>query len=171
MGEDQASSEVRIPRRAVMYRKLLGLVLISMGAGSLVIADVWKAEELGGGYSAPAIAAGRIFGLSFRGQDEVVWALDEKIGKELWKTRIAEAKEARMKQGREGSRGTPNVDGDVLYALGQNGDLVCLETATSNEHWHKNLVSDLGGAVPTWGYAESPLIDGAKVIVTPGGSD
>src|SRR5438132_11152688 len=38
---------------------------------------VWKAEKLGGGYSAPAIAAGQIFGMSFRDQDEVVWALDE----------------------------------------------------------------------------------------------
>src|SRR5260370_1114113 len=48
MGEDQASSEVRIPRRGVMYRKLLGLVLISMGAGSLGIADGRRAAGRGG---------------------------------------------------------------------------------------------------------------------------
>ena len=196
-----------------MYRMLLGLVIVGMGAGSLVVADVrkaadraaspfdwpqwqgpdrtaishetgllkkwpkdgpklvWKAEELGGGYSAPAIAAGRIFGLSFRGQDEVVWALDEKTGKELWKTRIAEAKRAPGPQGPEGSRGTPSVDGDVLYALGENGDLVCLETATGKERWHKNLISDFGGTIPRWGYSESPLVDGDKVIVTPGAND
>jgi outer membrane protein assembly factor BamB len=132
---------------------------------------VWKADKLGGGYSAPAIAAGRIFGMSFRDQDEVVWALDEATGKELWSTRIAEAKRAPGPQGPEGSRGTPTVDGDVLYALGENGELVCLETATGKERWHKNLISDFGGTIPRWGYSESPLVDEDKVIATPGASD
>ena len=131
---------------------------------------VWKAEKLGGGYSAPSISAGRIFGMSFREQDEVVWALDEATGKELWSTRIAEAKEPKKPQGKEGSHCTPTVDGDVLYALGFYGDLVCLETAEGKERWHKNLVSDFKGNVPDWGYSESPLVDGDKVIVTPGAS-
>src|SRR5437868_2206467 len=47
---------------------------------------VWKAHKLGGGYSTPSIAAGRVFGMSFRDDDEVVWALDEASGKELWST-------------------------------------------------------------------------------------
>jgi outer membrane protein assembly factor BamB len=132
---------------------------------------VWKAEKLGGGYSAPAVAAGRVFGVSFRDKDEVVWALDETTGKELWSTRIAEAKRAPGTQGPEGSRGTPTVDGEVLYALGENGDLVCLEAATGKERWHKNLIGDFGGTIPRWGYSESPLVDGDKVIVTPGASD
>src|SRR5262249_33181505 len=131
---------------------------------------VWKADKLGGGYSAPSISAGRIYGMSFRGQDEVVWALDEATGKELWSTRIAEAKEPKKTQGKEGSHCTPTGDGDVLYALGFYGDLVCLETATGKERWHKNLVSDFKGNVPDWGYSESPLVDGDKVIVTPGAS-
>jgi outer membrane protein assembly factor BamB len=132
---------------------------------------VWKVEKLGGGYSGPSVSARRVFGMSFRAPDEVVWALDEATGKELWSTRIAEAKRARMPQGGEGSRCTPTVDGNLLYALGENGDLVCLETATGKERWHKNLVSDFGGNMPDWGYSESPLVDGEKVIVTPGGSD
>jgi outer membrane protein assembly factor BamB len=132
---------------------------------------VWKAEKLGGGYSAPSISAGRIFGMSFREQDEVVWALDEATGKELWSTRIAEAKRAPGPNGPEGSRGTPTIDGDVLFTLGENGDLVCLETASGKERWHKNLISDFGGTIPRWGYSESPLVDGDKVIVTPGAKD
>src|SRR2546422_10054804 len=51
----------------------------------------WKAKNLGGGYSAPSVAAGRIFGMSNRGNDEGVWALDEKNGKELWATRLGGA--------------------------------------------------------------------------------
>ena len=44
----------------------------------------WKIKGLGGGYSGPSIAAGRIFGMSNRGDDEVVWALSETDGKTLW---------------------------------------------------------------------------------------
>lgn len=51
----------------------------------------WRIGDLGGGFSAPSIADGRIFGMSNRGSDEVVWALSEKDGKELWSTRLGPA--------------------------------------------------------------------------------
>src|SRR5436853_6076239 len=51
----------------------------------------WKIKGLGGGDSAPSIAAGHIFGMSNRGDDEVVWALSETDGKELWVTRLGPA--------------------------------------------------------------------------------
>src|SRR5437660_9452208 len=44
----------------------------------------WEVKGLGGGYSAPSVAAGQIFGMSNRGDGEVVWALSETDGKELW---------------------------------------------------------------------------------------
>jgi outer membrane protein assembly factor BamB len=128
---------------------------------------VWKIDTLGGGYSTPAISAGRIFGMSYRDDDEVVWALEEATGKELWSVRIAAANR-KVGYG-EGSRCTPTVDGDVLYALGVSGDLVCLETASGKERWHKNLPKDFGGRVGGWGYSESPLIDGDRLLCTPGG--
>jgi len=132
---------------------------------------VWKAKELGGGYSTPSIAAGRIFGMGSRktekGDDEVVWALEERTGKELWHTTIAPASHGVGYD--EGPRCTPTVDGDRLYALGISGDLVCLEVANGNKVWHHNLIKEFDGRIPGWGYSESPLVDGAKVIATPGG--
>jgi outer membrane protein assembly factor BamB len=127
----------------------------------------WKATGLGGGYSTPSIAAGRVFGMGFRQDDEVVWALEEATGQELWSTRIAAANR-KVGYG-QGSRCTPTVDGDRLYALGVSGDLVCLEVATGREVWHKNLVQDFGGRIPRWGYSESPLVDGERVVASPGG--
>src|SRR5437588_29333 len=59
---------------------------------------------------------------------------------------------------------------DVLYALGGQGDLVCLETATGKQRWRVRLAVDLRGDLPYWGYSESPLVDGPNVICTPGGS-
>jgi outer membrane protein assembly factor BamB len=130
----------------------------------------WKVKDLGGGYSTPAVAAGRIFGMSYRGADEVVWALDERNGKELWVTTIAAANKRIGYQ--EGSRCTPTVDGDVLYALGTSGDLVCLNVSDGKQVWQKNLPRDFGGRMMSgWGYSESPLIDGDRLICTPGGKD
>jgi outer membrane protein assembly factor BamB len=130
----------------------------------------WTAKKLGGGYSTPSVAAGRVFGMSYRGKEEGVWALDEATGKPLWWARIADAsKDIGYK---EGSRCTPTADGELLYALGTAGDLVCLQVADGKEVWHKNLGRDFGGHVmSSWGYCESPLIDGDKLICTPGGKE
>jgi outer membrane protein assembly factor BamB len=131
---------------------------------------LWKAAGLGGGYSTPSVAAGRIFGLGWRNEEEVVWALDEATHQPLWSKVIASAKVAAGSEAREGSRSTPTVDGNRLYALGQNGDLVCLEVSSGDVRWHKNLVTDFGGGIPRWGYSESPLVDGDRLICTPGGA-
>jgi outer membrane protein assembly factor BamB len=55
-----------------------------------------------------------------------------------------------------------------VYVLGSTGDLTCLSAADGKTVWSKNLVTDFGGKVPTWGYSESVLIDGDHVVCTPG---
>ena len=89
----------------------------------------WKAKGVGGGYSAPSIAAGLVFGMGDRGNDEVVWALAEKDGKEAWADAHWTRLQARRPQGKEGPGCTPTVDGELLYALGLGGDLVRLRSA------------------------------------------
>src|SRR6266446_5190248 len=46
---------------------------------------------------------------------------------------------------------------------------VIREAATGKERWRKDYTKEFGGQLPNWGYAESPLVDGEKVVVTPGG--
>jgi len=129
----------------------------------------WKIKGLGGGYSAPSIAGGRIFGMSNHGSDEVVWALAEKDGKELWNTRVGAPAPQRMRQGIEGPGCTPTVDGDRLYVMGLGGDLTCLQVGDGKLVWQRSLTKDFGGRLPAWAFRESPLVDGDKVICTPGG--
>lgn len=68
-------------------------------------------------------------------------------------------------------RGTPTIDGNLLYAIGGQGDLVCLDRAAGGkEVWRTNLNKDLDGKMMSeWGNSESPLIDGDHLICTPGG--
>jgi len=129
----------------------------------------WKATGLGEGHTTISVAKGKIFGMGLVGEDEKVWALDEKTGKPLWSTKIATRIELQGRQGGLGSRATPTVEGNFLYTVGVAGDVVCLKVSDGSLVWHKSLVTDFGGQVPTWGYSESPLVDGNKLIVTPGG--
>lgn len=131
---------------------------------------LWKVSGIGTGNGAPSVIQGRIFGMSYRGDGEFVWALSEANGKAIWSTRIAAANFQIGPQAQDGPGCTPTVVGDKLYALGASGDLVCLQVSDGKVLWRKSLVKDFGGAVPQWGYAESPLVDGNRVIVTPGGS-
>ncbi len=129
---------------------------------------LWSVTGLGGGYSTPAFANGRIYGMGYRGDDEVVWALDLQNGKEIWHTVTQPA--FRQMGYPEGPRCTPTVDGDRLYVLSGAGILACLETAGGKPVWQVDLVKDHGGKMMSdWGYSESPLVDGDKVICTPGG--
>jgi outer membrane protein assembly factor BamB len=131
----------------------------------------WRIKELGGGYGGPSIAAGRIFGMSNRGDEEVIWALSETDGKTLWVTRLGPAVKQSMPQGKEGPGCTPTVDGELLYVEGLGGDVACLQVKDGKIIWQRSLQKDFGGGVPTWSYRESPLVDGDKVIYTPGGEE
>jgi outer membrane protein assembly factor BamB len=64
------------------------------------------------------------------------------------------------------------VDGGLVYALGTDGDLICVAAKTGKEVWRKNLQKDFGGKMMSgWKYSESPLVDGEKLVCTPGGKD
>lgn len=131
----------------------------------------WAVTGIGEGYSAPTVAQGRVFGLSYRGDREVVWALNAANGEELWTKPIAAAN--RQIEFNQGSRSSVTVDGEYLYALGVSGDLACLRAKDGALIWRCNLVSDYGGVIPkykdSYGYAESPLVHEDWTVVTPGG--
>lgn len=128
----------------------------------------WKATGLGEGYSSVSVARGRLFTMGTREGKETVFALEASSGKEVWAKAVAPARR-HDGGGAPGPRCTPTVDGDLLYALGIGGDLACLEAKIGTEVWRKDLSGDFNGKAPTWGYSESPLVDGDRVLCTPGG--
>jgi outer membrane protein assembly factor BamB len=131
----------------------------------------WKITGLGGGDSAPAVANGKLFGMSSRNGKEIVWALSEADGSEVWVTSLGDAVDQRMPQSKEGPGCTPAIDGDRLYIIGMGGRVACLNVQDGAILWQRSLTQDFGGVVPAWSYRESPLVDGDKVICTPGGPD
>jgi outer membrane protein assembly factor BamB len=133
---------------------------------------LWQVQDLGNGYSTPAVVGDRLYLLSNKGLDnEFVQALAVKDGQSAWSTPIGKVGNPNQRPSYPGARSTPTVDGEALYALGSDGDLVCLDTVSGKERWHKSLRTDLGGKPGKWAYAESPLIDGDLVVCTPGGTE
>jgi outer membrane protein assembly factor BamB len=127
---------------------------------------VWKTNGLGEGYSSLAIVNGRIYTQGQRNKQEFVFAFDAKTGKKLWET--ATSRDYRNDRG-DGPRGTPTIDGDRLYAMTGDGVVVCMDNATGKIIWSQNVAQKYGGSIPQWGFSESPLIDGGRLIVMPGG--
>lgn len=132
---------------------------------------LWQINTMGAGYSTPSVVGDRLYLLSNEELDESVIALSTKDGSRIWANRIGKVGRPDQRPSYPGARSTPTVDGNHLFALGSDGDLVCFETGTGTEIWRKHLRNDFGGEYGTWAYAESPLVDGDKLICTPGGTE
>lgn len=130
---------------------------------------LWKIEGIGKGYSSVSIAGGRIYTMGDRpdGGDEsqFVIALDANTRKEIWAAKVGPPHS-------DGPRCTPTVADGLVYALGTDSDLVCLDAATGALRWKKNLANDFGGKMMSvWKFSESPIVDGPRLVCTPGGPD
>jgi outer membrane protein assembly factor BamB len=130
---------------------------------------LWNSRQInhgngiGVGYSSVTVADGRAFTMGDRQGKDYVIALDANTGKEKWATPIGRA------QG-DGPRCTPTVDGDHVYALSRQGELVCLAVEDGSLVWHRSYKKEMGGHMMSgWDYSESPLVDGHNLICTPGG--
>src|SRR6266404_721123 len=133
---------------------------------------LWQVNDVGSGFSTPSVATGRIYLLANEGlTNEFALALSAKDGRQLWSVRLGNVGRPEQNPNYPGARSTPTVDGKLLYALGSDGDLVCLETAGGKQRWREHLGADFDGTPGDWAYAESPLIDGDALICTPGGNN
>ncbi len=133
---------------------------------------LWRADDIGDGYATPSVVGERIYAIANRGLDnEFVQALAVGDGKVVWSTPLGKVGNPDQQPPYPMARSTPTVEGAVLYALSSDGDLACVETAMGKVIWRKSLRTDFGGVPGNWAYAESPLIDGDVLVVTPGGRE
>jgi outer membrane protein assembly factor BamB len=127
---------------------------------------LWKYEGLGKGYASVSVAKGLIYTTGVEDGEGYIYAfgLD---GKPKWKQSYGEG----WTGSHAGSRTTPTVDGDRLYVMSGHGRVACFPTAGGDEIWSVDTAEEFGGKNIRWGISESVLIDGDKVICTPGGPD
>jgi outer membrane protein assembly factor BamB len=150
------------PDRTGMSKET-GLLSAWPAAGPAV---VWTATGLGNGYGSMAVVGERVFAQGTRRGRSTVVAYNRADGKEVWSKALGQAGDDDRGPG---PRGTPTVDGDRVYVLTELGDLACLKT-DGTELWQRNILRDFNGPQIRWQISESPLVDGAHLIVSPGGS-
>lgn len=124
-------------------------------------------KGLGVGFSNISLSDGVAYTMGNLGEREHVLAFNLDSGDVIWSYDNAAAYHNGFG---DGPRGTPTIDGDKLYALGANGDLVCLDRRKGTSVWQLNILKEFNAGLPGWGYCESVLIDGDRLICTPGGN-
>ena len=109
---------------------------------------IWQVNDIGDGYSTPAIVGKRIYLMSNIGMDnEFVQALSTQDGKAIWTTRVGNVGNPNQNPSYPKARSTPTVDRDLIYALGSDGDLACLEAKSGKIRWQKNIRKEFGGGI------------------------
>lgn len=127
--------------------------------------QLWKLEGIGDGFASMAIVGDRLYTTGNVEKGQAVTAVDLATHKVLWQSPITDGP---PKHGYEGSRCTPTLDGDRLYAVSSNGGVACLSVADGKVLWKKEFGAEYGSGGQAWGYGESPLVDGDLVVCTPG---
>lgn len=133
--------------------------------------QLWKAKNLGLGWGTPSVAGGVIYGVGSRNGQDGVWALRESDGSELWFSPFADSPTGRFPQA-NGPASTPTIHKDKVYTVSSDGTVCCMNASDGKIVWTKSYVKDFGGMVSdtngvAWGYSDSVLVDGDKVICTP----
>ena len=126
---------------------------------------LWTGEGCGIGYASVAVAGGRVFTTGNVQNQTAIVAFDLN-GRRVW---VSPFDQPYWEGGYPGTRSTPTVDGDRVYAESPYGVLVCADVQTGKPRWKVNMAEKFGARRPNWGFAESPLVDGPNVIVCPGG--
>src|SRR5262245_10304888 len=67
-----------------------------------------------------------------------------------------------------GPRATPMFADGRIYSLGATGILNCLDAATGQRKWFRDIAADAETKVPMWGFSSSPLVVGDVAVVFAG---
>ena len=126
---------------------------------------VWE-KELGEGFSGISVADGRVYTMFSAGEDEFVICLNEETGGEIWRFRTGAKYYER--QGGNGPRSQPTVDGDRVFVLSAEGWLYALNAKDGKKLWLVDLYDGLGSRVPKFGFSTSPLVEDDLLLLEVG---
>ena len=126
----------------------------------------WEVDSLGNGYGTVSVVGDRIYVQGTRGRYSVVMALDATNGATVWTTALGTLRE--QDKGR-GPRSTPTVVGDEIYVLNERGELARLQGGDGSIVWQLSMTERFGVSNIRWSISESPLVEGDRVFVMPGG--
>jgi len=127
---------------------------------------LWSFEGLGAGHGSVSIAGDRLFVLGMPDTIGVIYSFDME-GNLLWQKEYG----LEWYTNYTGTRSTPTIVDGLLYFVSGQGVAYCMDTETGELIWSVEMQEKFGGREIRWGLAESPLLDGDHIILTPGGEE
>ncbi|MFB0553417.1 MAG: PQQ-binding-like beta-propeller repeat protein [Phycisphaerae bacterium] len=138
-----------------------GLLLTWPASGPKLL---WKVDGLGTGWSSPIVVGERLYVTGDVGDDLIVFAFD-RSGTPQWRAKNGKAWEGPY----PGARACCAFSEGRLYHLNAHGRLACLDAGSGKELWAVDILKRFSARNITWALSECLLVDGTRVIVTPGG--
>ena len=116
---------------------------------------LWK-TNIGLGFSNVAIKDNRLYTMGLKERKPTVFCLNAETGKELWRSST---------ESKGDPQSTPTIDGKYVYALDNEGVLLCLRARNGKVRWRKDLVEEYKTEKIPYGYSGSPVIVDDLVIL------
>lgn len=129
---------------------------------------LWELDGMGAGYASVSVVGGKLFTTGNTDKGQSLICVDLGKTKIDWSTPLTDSS---PKHGYEGARCTPTIDGDRAYVVSSDGAITCLSTKDGQILWSRKFSEWDGKMMSGWGFSESPLIDGDRVLCTPGGEN
>ncbi len=127
---------------------------------------LWR-RTLGAGWSSFAIRGDYAVTMELRENDEAVVCYELATGQIQWVHTDREPFDTLFSSA--GPRATPTIDHGRVYSIGATGLMNCLDGATGQSLWSKNVVQENSAELNPEGYSGSPLVVDQRVIVSVGG--
>lgn len=134
------------------------------------LTPAWKVT-VGEGHASPLVVGDRAYVFSREGEEEAVRSLDLATGRQLWRQSYPAPytmNSAATAHGK-GPKSTPAIASGRLFTFGISGILSCFDAGTGRLVWRQDFSSRFRETSPLYGVAQSPVVDGERVIVHVGG--
>lgn len=129
---------------------------------------LWK-QPVGDSHSSPVVANGVVYAFyKPKGQDaDALAAFDARTGEKKWEQSYPRDKFDPPFG--SGPRGTPAIDGDKIYTLGNTGVLACWDAKNGQVAWKVDTLKQFKAKNLFFGVSTSPTVVGKNVVVMVGG--
>ncbi len=126
---------------------------------------IWSYEGLGSGHGSVGFTKDQIFVLGMPDTIGVIYSFDLE-GNLLWQKEYG----PEWNTNYTGPRSTPTIVDGLLYFISGKGVAICMDTNNGEVIWSIDMFESFDAQPTWWGIAESPLVYGDRIIITPGGT-